>query len=47
MELVATALTVVHLLAVIAWLGDDLPHRRPGPVFRKNEVSFQSAYFSP
>lgn len=45
MELVGTALTVVHLLAVIAWLGGMIFHIVVlDPVFRKNEVSFQSAY---
>jgi len=45
MELVSAALTVVHLLAVIAWLGGMIFHIVVlDPVFRKNEVSFQSAY---
>jgi uncharacterized membrane protein len=45
MEFVSTALTVVHLLAVIAWLGGMIFHIVVlDPVFRKNEVSFQSAY---
>ena len=45
MEPVSTALTVVHLLAVIAWLGGMIFHIVVlDPVFRKNEVSFQSAY---
>jgi len=39
------ALSVVHLLAVIAWLGGMIFHIVVlDPVFRKNEVSFQSAY---
>ena len=45
MELVSNALTAVHLLAVIAWLGGMIFHIVVlDPVFRKNEVSFQSAY---
>jgi len=45
MELVPPALTVVHLLAVVAWLGGMVFHIAVlDPVFRKNEVSFQSAY---
>ena len=45
MELVSAALTVVHLLAVIAWLGGMIFHIVVlDPVFRKNEVTFQSAY---
>lgn len=38
-------LTVIHLFAVIAWLGGMIFHIAVlDPVFRKNEVSFQSAY---
>ena len=45
MELVPVVLTVVHLLAVIAWLGGMIFHIVVlDPVFRKNEVSFQAAY---
>ncbi len=45
MEFVPAALTVLHLLAVIAWLGGMIFHIVVlDPVFRKNEVSFQSAY---
>jgi len=45
MEFVPIALTAVHLLAVIAWLGGMIFHIFVlDPVFRKNEVSFQSAY---
>jgi len=45
MGVVSTALTVVHLLAVVAWLGGMIFHIVVlDPVFRKNEVSFQSAY---
>ena len=39
------ALTAVHLLAVVAWLGGMIFHIVVlDPVFRKNEVSFQSAF---
>src|SRR5512135_1839753 len=45
MDLVSVALTTVHILAVIAWLGGMIFHIAVlDPVFRKNEVSFQSAY---
>ena len=45
MDLVSAALTVVHLLSVIAWLGGMIFHIVVlDPVFRKKEVSFQSAY---
>src|SRR3989304_3303210 len=45
MEFVSVALTAIHLLAVIAWLGGMIFHIVVlDPVFRKNEVSFQSAY---
>lgn len=45
MEILSIALTVVHLLAVIAWLGGMIFHIVVlDPVFRNNEVSFQSAY---
>src|SRR5512146_1113683 len=45
MEFATAALTVVHLLAVIAWLGGMIFHIAVlDPVFRKNEVNFQSAY---
>ena len=44
MEPVPVALTVVHLLAVIAWLGGMIFHIVVlDPVFRHNEVNFQSA----
>jgi uncharacterized membrane protein len=44
-EILSIALTVVHLLAVIAWLGGMIFHIVVlDPVFRNNEVSFQSAY---
>lgn len=44
MEAVPVALTVVHLLAAIAWLGGMIFHIFVlDPVFRDNEVSFQSA----
>ncbi|HWS16228.1 MAG TPA: CopD family protein [Candidatus Methylomirabilis sp.] len=45
MEFVPVALTALHLLAVVAWLGGMIFHIVVlDPVFRKNEVSFQSAY---
>ncbi|GAB4236934.1 MAG: hypothetical protein OHK0028_14080 [Deltaproteobacteria bacterium] len=45
MEFVPAALTAVHLLAVIAWLGGMIFHIVVlDPVFRKNEVDFRSAY---
>ena len=45
MDLLHTALTAVHLLAAIAWLGGMIFHIVVlDPVFRGNEVSFQSAF---
>jgi len=45
MEILSVALTVAHLLAAIAWLGGMIFHIVVlDPVFRDNEVSFQSAY---
>lgn len=45
MEVLQVALTVVHLLAAIAWLGGMIFHIFVlDPVFRKNEVNFQSAF---
>lgn len=45
MELLGFALTAVHLLAAVAWLGGMIFHIVVlDPVFRKNEVSFQSAF---
>ncbi len=45
MELLPAALTAVHLLAAIAWLGGMIFHIAVlDPVFRRNEVTFQSAY---
>ena len=45
MELLGIALTTVHLLAAVAWLGGMIFHILVlDPVFRKNEVSFQSAF---
>ena len=45
MELVSAALTVAHLLAAIAWLGGMIFHIFVlDPVYRDNEVSFQSAW---
>ncbi|MBI5905166.1 MAG: hypothetical protein HZB86_06395 [Deltaproteobacteria bacterium] len=45
MEILSIALTVAHLLAVVAWLGGMIFHIVVlDPVFRNNEVSFQSAY---
>lgn len=45
MEVLSITLTVAHLLAVIAWLGGMIFHIVVlDPVFRNNEVSFQSAY---
>jgi len=44
MEYLQMALTAVHLLAAIAWLGGMIFHIFVlDPVFRKNEVTFQSA----
>jgi len=45
MEIVPAALTALHLLAAIAWLGGMIFHIFVlDPVFRDNEVSFQSAH---
>lgn len=45
MELFGSVLTAVHLLAAVAWLGGMIFHIVVvDPVFRKNEVSFQSAF---
>ena len=45
MGILSVALTVVHLLAAIAWLGGMIFHIVVlDPVFRRNEVTFQSAY---
>ena len=45
MEYVQIALTAIHLLAAIAWLGGMIFHIYVlDPVFRKNEVTFQSAF---
>ena len=45
MDVLQTALTTVHLLAAIAWLGGMIFHIAVlDPVFRKNEVTFQSAF---
>lgn len=45
MDLLHIVLTAVHLLAAIAWLGGMIFHIAVlDPVFRKNEVSFQSAF---
>lgn len=45
MDLLHTALTAVHLLAAIAWLGGMIFHIVVlDPVFRKNEVTFHSAF---
>ncbi len=45
MEVFGIALTVVHLLAAVAWLGGMIFHIAVvDPVFRKNEVSIQSAF---
>src|SRR5512134_1084499 len=44
MVILQYALTAVHLLAAIAWLGGMIFHIAVlDPVFRKNEVTFQSA----
>ena len=44
MEIVPVALTALHLMAAIAWLGGMIFHVFVlDPVFRDNEVSFQSA----
>src|SRR4030065_162268 len=45
MEAVRVVLTAVHVLAAIAWLGGMIFHIAVlDPVFRKNEVSVQSAF---
>ncbi len=45
MDRLGVVLTAVHLLAAIAWLGGMIFHIVVvDPVFRKNEVSFQSAF---
>lgn len=45
MDFLGIALTAVHLLAAVAWLGGMIFHLFVlDPVFRKNEVSFQSAF---
>ena len=45
METVPVALTALHILAAVAWLGGMIFHIFVlDPVFRDNEVSFQSAY---
>jgi uncharacterized membrane protein len=45
MEYLRIALTAIHLLAAIAWLGGMIFHIVVlDPVFRKNEVTFQSAF---
>jgi uncharacterized membrane protein len=45
LEYLQMALTAVHLLAAIAWLGGMIFHIVVlDPVFRKNEVTFQSAF---
>ena len=45
MDYLPVALTAIHLLAAIAWLGGMIFHIVVlDPVFRKNEVTFQSAF---
>ena len=45
MEFLPAALTAAHLLAAIAWLGGMIFHVFVlDPVYRDNEVNFQSAY---
>ncbi len=45
MDIPGAALTAVHVLAAAAWLGGMIFHIVVlDPVFRKNEVSFQSAF---
>ncbi len=45
MERLGIALTAVHVLAAVAWLGGMIFHIVVlDPVFRKNEVSLQSAF---
>ena len=45
MEYLQVGLTAIHLLAAIAWLGGMIFHIVVlDPVFRKNEVTFQSAF---
>ncbi len=44
MDIVRIALTAIHVLAAVAWLGGMIFHIVVlDPVFRRNEVSFQSA----
>ncbi|HBO70458.1 MAG TPA: hypothetical protein DD658_10225 [Deltaproteobacteria bacterium] len=45
MSIVHGVLTAIHLLAAVAWLGGMIFHIAVlDPVFRRNEVSFQSAF---
>ena len=45
MEHLHPVLTAIHLIAAVAWLGGMIFHIVVlDPVFRKNEVTFQSAY---
>jgi uncharacterized membrane protein len=45
MDTLSMVLTAVHVLAAIAWLGGMIFHILVlDPVFRKNEVTFQSAF---
>jgi uncharacterized membrane protein len=45
MEYFHMALTAIHILSAIAWLGGMIFHIVVlDPVFRKNEVNFQSAF---
>jgi uncharacterized membrane protein len=46
MERIRIALSVIHVLAAVAWLGGMIFHILVlDPVYRKNEVNFQSAFF--
>jgi uncharacterized membrane protein len=45
MDTVHVALTAVHVLAAVSWIGGMIFHIAVlDPVFRRNEVSFQSAF---
>lgn len=45
MSIAHGVLTAIHMLAAVAWLGGMIFHIAVlDPVFRKNEVSFQSAF---
>lgn len=45
MEFLHPVLTLIHLLAAVAWIGGMIFHIAVlDPVYRKNEVTFRSAY---